>query len=98
MAYSYQIEPGVRIDLIDALDHYKEINAQLAHDLLNEFYNGIDEIILHPYLYQIISKSYRKLSLKRFPYKIVFQIKQEQITIVALAHHKQKPNYWQNRK
>jgi plasmid stabilization system protein ParE len=88
----------MRLDLIEAIDYYNEINSQLAQALLDEFYEGIDEIVLNPYLYQIISKSYRKLSLRRFPYKIVFQVKQDQITIVALAHHKRKPNYWRNRK
>jgi plasmid stabilization system protein ParE len=98
MAYSFIIEPLVRYDLIEAVDHYSEINFELAEALVTEFYEGIDAIVLNPYLYQAISKSYRKLSLKRFLYKIIFQVKQSQITIVALAHHKRRPNYWRNRK
>ena len=98
MVYNYTIEPSVRFDLNEAIEFYLKISIELADDLISEFYAGIDAIVQDPYLYQTISRSYRKLTLKRFPYKIIFNVKREQITIVALAHHKRKPNYWRNRK
>ena len=97
MAYNHTIEPSVRLDLNEAIEYYLEINFELADALANEFYDGIEAIVDNPYLYQTISRSYRKLTLKRFPYKIIFNVKRELITIVALSHHKRKPNYWRKR-
>jgi toxin ParE1/3/4 len=97
MEYSFIIEPAVRIELIEAVEFYGALSIELGESLLKAFYTEIDSILLNPYLYPVLSKSYRKSSLKRFPYKIVFQVTHAEIIIVAFAHHKRKPNYWKKR-
>lgn len=36
----------------------------------------------------------RKSSIRRFPYKVVYSVTDDEITIVAIAHHKRSPRYW----
>lgn len=44
-----------------------------------------------------IEKDYRKFILNKYPYKIFYKNYPEIIVIVAIAHHKRKPNYWKSR-
>ncbi len=37
------------------------------------------------------------IRLGRFPYRIVYALFDEEIYFVAVAHHRQRPGYWQNR-
>jgi toxin ParE1/3/4 len=39
----------------------------------------------------------RRLLFKRFPYDIVFVERDENIVIVAIAHHARRPGYWKHR-
>jgi toxin ParE1/3/4 len=34
--------------------------------------------------------------VKRFPYRIIFQVDGERVTVVAIAHHSRRPEYWRN--
>jgi toxin ParE1/3/4 len=39
----------------------------------------------------------REFTLARFPYKIVYRIRAEDLYVVAVAHAKQQPDYWRQR-
>lgn len=39
----------------------------------------------------------RRLLLRRFPFDVVYIIENEKLVLVALAHHRRKPGYWQDR-
>jgi plasmid stabilization system protein ParE len=97
MAYSHSIYDAAEADIKEALDHYAGISTDLGQALLIIIDKTIQEIKRNPLLFQSISKSYRKANLKRFPYKIIFRLRKQEILIVAFAHHKRKPDYWKKR-
>jgi plasmid stabilization system protein ParE len=39
----------------------------------------------------------RRALMARFPYQVVYRIRPAEIVIVAVAHLKRRPGYWQNR-
>jgi toxin ParE1/3/4 len=39
----------------------------------------------------------REFVLARFPYKIVYRVRAEDLYVVAVAHAKQQPDYWRQR-
>jgi hypothetical protein len=39
----------------------------------------------------------RKALLQRFPYKLVYLIRQHDLYVAAAAHHKRAPGYWETR-
>ncbi|MBL7777146.1 MAG: type II toxin-antitoxin system RelE/ParE family toxin [Chitinophagales bacterium] len=85
-------------ELEEVADWYAEINTSLATDFVEEFTNNVKAIQNKPLNYPTLNEGFRKCSLKRFPYKIIFKIVANNILVVAIAHHKRKPNYWKNRK
>ena len=36
--------------------------------------------------------------LRRYPYSIVYAVRPEHVVIVAIAHQKRRPGYWQSRR
>lgn len=39
----------------------------------------------------------RELTLARFPYKLVYRIRTDDLYVVAIAHAKRRPGYWRQR-
>jgi plasmid stabilization system protein ParE len=45
----------------------------------------------------LISGSTRRVVVSRFPYQVVYHLSPADITIVAVAHLKRRPDYWKTR-
>ena len=97
MEYKIDILLHAKIEIIEATEYYQKILDNLSNELLIEFYSHLDIIAKDPFHYQVFKKPYRKLNLSRFPYKIIYMVEEYNISIVAFAHHKRKPNYWKKR-
>jgi len=39
----------------------------------------------------------RSWLLTRFPYRLIYRVRDEDVYIVAIAHTSRRPGYWQNR-
>lgn len=39
----------------------------------------------------------RRVLVPRFPYEVVYQVFEDEIVIVAIAHSKRRPDYWKKR-
>jgi toxin ParE1/3/4 len=97
MVYKILLLPEVRIEVSDAVIFYKQFSDELASDLLTKFYQGLEALVDDPLLLQADKHGFRKINLKRFPYKIIFKITTESIVVIAFMHHKRRPGYWRNR-
>jgi hypothetical protein len=39
----------------------------------------------------------RRFSLRRFPYSVIYYLRDDELRVVAIAHHRQRPGYWADR-
>jgi plasmid stabilization system protein ParE len=44
-----------------------------------------------------IGVTYRKLRVRQFPYNVIYRIELDEVLVVAIAHHRRKPDYWRRR-
>jgi len=65
--------------------------------LLSRFEQAVSLIRRHPFSAPVIYEQYRKVSLGKPKYSIVYSIEGDEIVIVALMHHRQNPDYWKSR-
>ncbi|MEQ1737245.1 MAG: hypothetical protein ABL886_12675 [Rhodoglobus sp.] len=60
---------------------------------------GIDGIRRHPTAWPVWPghPDVRRRVLRRFPYSVISLLERDEITIVAVAHHRRRPGYWLQR-
>jgi hypothetical protein len=90
------LEPA-RNELAQAIAYYESQRAGLGEEFRLEITQAIQKILDHPTAWAPLSKSTRCCPTSRFPYGIVYNIRGEDILIVAIMHLHRKPGYWKNR-
>jgi|SRR5690606_6878372 len=98
MEYKLTVLRAALDELSEAIDWYSKIQPELGKDLALKFQEALIEIHAKPLLSQKLNEGFRKTNLQRFPYKLIFKIEEQEIIIIAVAHHKRKPSYWKKRK
>ena len=86
-------------ELIDAALFYaREANAELGLAFIAEFERSLGVLCSYPRLGPVWRRSTRRFPLRRFPYSIIYQVKPEEVRVIALAHQSRRPGYWRGRK
>jgi plasmid stabilization system protein ParE len=79
---------------------YNERMAGLGDDFRTELATGIQRIAEGPLMWPMSSydQRARRYLLSRFPYAIVYVLRQEgDVVVAAVAHAKRQPGYWLKR-
>ena len=87
-----------QIELIEAIEYNNYEIPGLGDAFLTEVLNALDRIGEFPEAWHSCSKRTRRCQTRRFPYGIIYQIREQEILVVAVAHLHRKPDYWQDRK
>ncbi len=85
-------------EFLDAINYYNERSKGLGLEFAKEVYSTIERIKAFPNAWSKLSKNTRRCLLNRFPYGIVYSIKDDEIIILAVMQLNRKPDYWKNRK
>ena len=94
----YWLHPEAENDLRHAAEFYREsADSSLSQSLLAEFERSVDVLLQHPGLGTLWRNGRRRFLMRRFPYSLVYTIVDEQIRILAVAHHSRRPDYWRGR-
>lgn len=86
------------LELNDAADYYDRESPSLGSAFLDEVDSGFDRICAYPDAAAEVARGIRKLVLARFPYALVYEIRDDAIRILAIAHQRRRPYYWRGRK
>ncbi len=81
-----------------AVKRYEEELSGLGLDLIGEVDHALERIRREPQRYALVSEGVRSFALRRFPYSVVYSEQDDCIWVVAIAHHKRRPEYWRRRK
>ena len=82
----------VYVTLEEAYRWYEEQLPGLGERLLEEINTCFDKLSQTPFYYSISRENYRHLTLKHFPYKIVFEIAGEDVIVYTLFHTSRNPD------
>ncbi len=86
-----------QIELDEAIEYYNYEMSGLGEEFLAEVLNALDRIGDFPEAWHPCSKRTRRCQTRRFPYGIIYQIRKEEILIIAIANLHRKPDYWKDR-
>lgn len=93
------IVPAALAELGDAAAYYAaQVNADLARAFVDEFERVIRLVSSAPQLGAVFRGNRRRYFLRKFPYSVIYQVAQDELRVLALAHQKRRPTYWVRRK
>lgn len=85
------------IEMFEAAAYYEMQVRGLGENFLDIIEVATNEIADHPKIWPEIGNGIRRRVVRRFPYSVFYQIHKNEIIIVAVMHHKQRPKYWISR-
>ncbi len=89
--------PAAQSELDEAIHWYAQQAPGLGDSFLVEFLRTIQLIERHPLGWHPLSNQTRRCRLRRFPYGVIYNIDQDDILVVAVAHLHRRPAYWRGR-
>ncbi len=81
----------------EAVKYYNNQSEGLGFEFALESKRTLNRIIRYPDAWHPLSKRTRRCRTKKFPYGIVYQIKENTIYIIAVMHLHQNPKSWKSR-
>jgi plasmid stabilization system protein ParE len=85
------------IELIDGISYYNTQSEGLGFEFAAEVKRTIERIIQYPEAWTKLSKRTRRCRTNRFPYGVIYQVKEETLLIVAVMHLSREPQIWESR-
>jgi len=97
MPYTIQITHAAKKDIRDAFIWYDQQRKTLGTSFENNIVKAIKSIQDNPFSFQKRYGQTRICFLKRFPYGIHYQLKGNEILIIAIFHTSLNPEKWEKR-
>jgi len=87
-------------ELIAAIQWYEQRRISLGGELFDAVSATIELIRSHPDAGapRRAPATTRQFKVHRFPYHVVYRVRDEDIYVVAIAHSKRRPDYWRDRR
>ena len=86
-----------RNELAEAKRYYNRQQQGLGESFQREAQSAAKLIQERPLAWQIEVELVRRFIFDRFPYKMLYIIRAEQIVVIAIAHQHRQPDYWVDR-
>jgi NAD(P)-dependent dehydrogenase (short-subunit alcohol dehydrogenase family) len=85
-------------DLREAVTWYRARDPDLANRFLDEVYRTLALLERFPHIggpvYGVAEPNIRQLPVNNFPYQVVFKRREYRTSVLAIAHDRKKPGYW----
>ena len=94
---NFAFHPEAEAEFNSAIDYYENLQVNLGLEFAEEIYTTIYRIIEYPFAWQLMTSKTRRCLTSRFPFGIIYQVRKEQIVVVAVMHLNKRPGYWEKR-
>jgi plasmid stabilization system protein ParE len=92
-----QFHPAARLEIAAALKVGEARGFDLGRELLQEVRRVTALLCETPSIGERLDNRHRRFPLRKFPFGLIFRVDGELLTIIAVAHRRQKPGYWRGR-
>jgi toxin ParE1/3/4 len=89
--------PAARRELLKHSKWYRDRSLSAAAGFEREIDHAIARIQEAPERYPLTKRGRRRFVLLEYPFNLIYRIHEQQIQIIAVAHHSRRPEYWLSR-
>jgi plasmid stabilization system protein ParE len=93
----YYFHPSAEEEFDNAVEYYEQRQIGLGLEFAEEVYAAIKRIIEFPEAWAVMSKNTRRCLTNRFPFALIYQVKNSALHIIAVANLHRQPGYWRGR-
>lgn len=90
------LEPAIR-ELDETISFFEHEQEGLGDTFVTDVTHALNSIAAFPNAWHPLSPRTRRCRLRRFPYGLIYQIRENELLIIAVAHLHRNPDYWKNR-
>lgn len=84
-------------ELAEAVDYYNDQCPGLGYQLAAEVQKTFERIRSFPEAWPSLSRRARRCVVHRFPYGVVYQVRDDCVLVAGIMHLKRDPRSWQDR-
>jgi plasmid stabilization system protein ParE len=84
-------------ELNDAAQYYDHVSPGLGATFLDEAEHAIQQILAFPESAPEVSPGVRRKLIRKFPYGVLYSIREYDIRILAVMNLRRRPFYWRGR-
>ena len=94
---TFDFHPEARQEFFDVIAYYEGCREGLGLRFSRQIYSTINQVLLGPNSWPKISENTRRCMTRRFPYGVIYEVREHDILIIAVAHLSREPFYWSER-
>ena len=94
---SFRYLAPARSELRAAAHYYHERSPRVAASFMAEVQKAVNQLLEYPESASLIRGDVRGKIVSRFPYTLMYRILDDVVVILAVAHHRQRPEFWVDR-
>ena len=95
---SYFFHPAAEAEYLESIAYYESKRPGLGAMYLAEFENIMELVCAKPHMYAIEKlPDIRRMRMKRFPFTVLYRESSRTVQVLAVAHHRRRPQYWLGR-
>jgi toxin ParE1/3/4 len=93
----FQFHPIAREELRHAARDYEQAMEGLGFRFTRAVRAAMNRIEMNPEWFRAVEDGIRKCRVSRFPYGLLFRVREGEIYIIAVMHLHRDPDYWKER-
>jgi toxin ParE1/3/4 len=96
---TFEFHPDALAEYEESAAWYEERRSRLGIEFADSVEAAISAILESPDRFQPVDGGVRVFRLKRFPFNVFYRHNEMEghVSIVALMHHKRRPDHWRER-
>jgi plasmid stabilization system protein ParE len=98
MSRSLRFDAAAERELNEAVDFYDLESPGLGDVLLAEVEHALAQVEAFPEAAQPLRDGVRRHLLHTFPYALLYSLRTDEVRILAVAHQRRRPFYWEDRR
>jgi len=97
MASTFEFHEEAESEFLEAVAWYFDRSEAVGLDFARAVHRAIRDIMEQPDRWPLLEGEIRKYTLLRFPYRILYVVRDDSVVVLAVAHGSRRSDYWRRR-